>query len=297
MDQGQLPGGIPVGWVDGIESTEEEYCRARVRVVPPGPSRVLYAMSTQPATDGQAAEPDPAAAQARYQAELRRVMTFERELIPGAIRHLVGLRRPGEQADALARIVFAIRSRARDTFYRAVDPAGPDALGLRPGIPCLSNGSLAGVVVSENDSLRVRLLTSPDLAICVQVIQPGGVRYRGLLAAADGPQAEEAVPDGWALPGQPRLQLVKLENDGLPVRFPADVVTASGGAVALPPGIPVGSLVGGPDDPFAPAWHVVPYADLGALTYCTALIPTATHALNVPRATPGTAVRAVQPKP
>lgn len=295
--QGQLPGGIPIGWVDGVEATEEGYYRARVRVVPSGPSRVLYAMSSRSAPDDPAAEPDPAAAQARYQAELRRVVTFERDLIPGAIRHLVGVWRAGEEANTMARIAFAIRSRARDTFYRAAEPAGPEALGLRAGVPCLSNGSLAGVVVSENECLRVRLLTSPDLAIRVEVIQPDGVRYPGLLAAADGPLAEEAVPDGWSLPGQPRLQLVKLENDGLPVQLPADVITASGGAVALPPGIPVGRLVSGPDDPFSPAWRVVPYADFGALTYCIALIPTATHALNVPRPAGGDPVRATPPKP
>ena len=32
--QWQLPGGIPVGWVDGVEPTEEGFVRARVRVTP-----------------------------------------------------------------------------------------------------------------------------------------------------------------------------------------------------------------------------------------------------------------------
>lgn len=278
--QALLPGGIPVGWVDGIETTEEGYVRARVKVSLPGSSRTLYVATGQVVAAGVEAECAAGAAQARYRAELRRVWTVERDLIPGARRQLLGVLAAGRQADSMARIAFAIRSRHPQTYYHIAEPAGAAALGLRPGIACLFNGALAGVMVREDDTLRVRLLTSPELAVRVEVIQPNGVRYRGLLAAADGPLAAEPVPDGWALPGQPRLQLVSLENDGLPVQLPASVVTAAGGAVALPPGIPVGTLVNARDDAFAPAWQVQPYADLGALTYCVALVPTVTLAVS-----------------
>jgi len=279
-NQTLLPGGIPVGWIDAVETTEEGYVCARVKVSLPGQSRVLYVATGRGVSDGGLPERDRSAAQARMMAELRRAVTVERDLVPGALRQLQGVLKAGQQADSMARIVFAIKARHPETYYQVAEPAGPAALGLRAGVPCLYNGALAGVMVRESETLHVRLLTSPEMAIRVEVIQPNGTRYRGLLAAADGPEAVEPVPEGWVLPGQPRLQLVSLENDGLPVQLPANVVTASGGAVSLPAGIPVGILVASREDAFAPAWLVQPYADLGALTYCVALVPTVTSAVS-----------------
>jgi cell shape-determining protein MreC len=278
--QGLLPGGIHVGWIDAVETTEEGYVRARVKVPLSSDSRVLYAVTRLAVSEGIAVERDPQAAQARYMAELRRVQNIEQDLIQGAVRQLMGIMRVGSPTGALARVAFAIKSRQPDSFYQVADPAGAAALGLRPGVACLANGGLAGVLVRENDALRLRLLTSTEMAVRVDVVQPNGRRYRGLLAAADGPQALEPVPEGWVLPGHPRLQLVSLENEGLPVLLPADVVTAAGGVLALPPGIPVGTLVAARDDPFTPGWQVQPYVDFGALTYCTALVPTVTDAVT-----------------
>jgi hypothetical protein len=276
-----VPGGIPVGSVDAVEPTEEGYVRARVRLPAAEPRRVLYVESNQAVVDGRPAETDPAAAQARCLADLRRLTAFQRDQVPGAIVQLTGIRTwAGAQANGMAQVAFAIRYRAAETFYETAEPAGPDAVGLRPGLACLAHGGLAGVTVAEGNALRVRLLTSPAMPVNVEVLQPNGVRYRGLLAAADGRQAREAVPEGWYLPGQPRLQLVTLDNDGLPLQLPAQVVTAAGGAVALPPGIPVGELVGAQDDPLLPPWLMRPSVDFGALTYCVALVPTVTHAVS-----------------
>jgi hypothetical protein len=244
---------------------------------------VLYAVTGRSAVEGSAIEKDPKAAQARYMAEMRRVSNIEQDLIQGAVRQLLGTLKAGESAGALARVAFALKSRRPESFYQVADAAGPAALGLRPGVACLASGGLVGIMVRENDLLRLRLLTSSEIAVRVEVVQPNGVRYRGLLAAADGAQALEPVPEGWALPGHPRLQLVSLENEGLPLLLPADVITAAGGVLALPPGIPVGRLVAAREDLFTPGWQVQPYVDFGALTYCTALVPTVTDAVTAYR--------------
>lgn len=278
--QGLLPGGIHVGWVDAVELTEEGYVRARVKVQLPGDNRVLYAVTGRSVVAGSAAEADPMAAQARYMAELRRVTNIERDLIQGAVHQLMGILKVVETGGALAHVAFAVKCRRPDTFYQGADVAGAAALGLRPGVACLATGGLAGVMVREKDQLRLRLLTSTEMAVQVEVVQANGVRYRGVLAAAGGSQALEPVPDGWALPGEPRLQVVNLGNQGLPVILPAQVVTAAGGVLPLPPGIPVGTLIAAGDDPFTPSWRVQPYVDFAALTYCTALLPTVTDAVT-----------------
>jgi hypothetical protein len=281
--QGLLPGGILVGWVDAFEASEEGYIRARVKVQLPGQSRLLYAVTNRAVTAGIAAEADALAEQVRYMAELRRVTNIDQDLIQGAVRQIVGILKMAEPDGALAHVACAIKRRLADSFYESADLAGPAALGLRPGVACLANGSLAGVVVRERDQLRLRLLTSPEMAVQVEVVQTNGVRYQGVLAPADGAQAREPVPEDWALPGQPRLQVMNLNNEGLPVLLPAQVVTAAGGVLPLPPGIPVGTLVAAGDDPFTPAWLVQPFVDFGAITYCTALLPTVTAAMTAYR--------------
>jgi hypothetical protein len=292
-----LPGGIHIGWIDAVETTEEGYVRARVKVQLPDDNRVLYVVTARPAAEGSAVEKDRKAAQARYMAELRRVTNIEQDLIQGAVRQLLGIAKAGEPAGALARVAFALKGRLVETFYQVADVAGPAALGLRPGVACLANGGLAGILVRENEVVRLRLLTSLEMAIRVEVVQPNGVRYRGLLAAAGGSQALEPVPEGWVLPGHPRLQLISLENVGLPVLLPAHVVTAAGGVLALPPGIPVGTLVAPGDDPFTPGWKVQPYVDFGALTYCTALVPTVTESMTAYRVNPAPRPRAAEQVP
>lgn len=279
--QALVPGGIPVGWVDAVETTEEGYVRARVKVPPTAGRRRLYVATRRQAPSyGAAPESDPDAAQARVMAELRRLLAVEKDLLPGAQRQLAGVlaagRQGGRQADAMARVAFAIRHRDLATYYDHAEPAGAASLGLRAGLACLCQGALAGVIVREEDRLRLRLLTSPEMALRVDVLQPDGRRFRGLLARADGPQAFEPVPEGWALSGQPRLQVLGLDNAGLPVQLPAAVVTAAGGAIALPEGLPIGTLIGARDDVFAPAWEVQPRVDFGALTYGEALVPTVT---------------------
>lgn len=278
----QLPGGIPVGWVDGVETTEEGYTRARVRVHSPGSGEgSVYVMTVHPVTGTGPGVEAPDATQARCRAELRRVLTYERDLIPAVLRELAGGGpEAGADGQGMARIVFGIRQRDAASFYDWAEPAGWAALGLRPGLACLSNRALIGVTAQEGDALRVRLLTAPAMPVSVEVVQANGVRYRGLLAAAEGANSREPVPDGWSLPGQPRLQIVSLENEGLPVLLPAQVVTAAGGVVPVPPGIPVGELVGDQGDPFAPCWQVRPYANFGCLAFCTALVPTAAHAVS-----------------
>ncbi len=288
--QALVPGGIPIGWVDAVETTEEGYVRARVKVPATAGRRQLYVATRWPSPSGPSVtlERAPDAAKARVMAELRRVLTVERDLFPGAQRQLAGVlaagRQGGRQADAMARVAFAIRHRDLPTYYDHAEPAGAASLGLRAGLACLCQGALAGVVVREDERLRLRLLTSPELAIRVEVLQPDGRRFRGLLARADGPQAIEPVPEGWALPGQPRLQVLGLDNAGLPVQLPAAVVTAAGGAIALPEGIPIGTLIGARDDVFAPAWEVQPRVDFGALTYGEALVPTVTLPVSPPAA-------------
>ncbi|MBN2451902.1 MAG: hypothetical protein JXR77_16060 [Lentisphaeria bacterium] len=276
---GGVPGGLAVGRISALETTEEGCTRARVRLWCARVPETVYVMTSLSA-GVSTPEADPRAELARCRAELRCLTALESDQLPRALRQVQRLGQAAQGREDVARIVFAVQGRTPVSFFDHVDPVSPLRLGLRPGLACLQHGALAGVLCREDrrGDLHLRLLTSRRLAVRVEVVQHNGVRYRGLVAAAEGRLGEERVPDDWHLPGQPRLQVVSLDHGGHRVRVPAEVVTAAGGELLLPPGIPVGRLVTPGDEPHGLPWEVIPYADFSFLDYCAALVPRSTLA-------------------
>lgn len=280
-----LPAALPVGRISEVQMSADGFVRARVELCGVRVPGTVFVPGTDPPETTIEDHASPEAVRARYRAELWRLLLFRRLHIPVAFRECQRVHDEWYTGSGTASVVFAVGRRlpTADAFYSWVLPSSPDSLSLPDGAVCLQGDSLIGVITRDvEDVPRCHLLTSAQLSLAVDVIQPDNVSYRGILAKAVGPDSGRPVPEDWVLPAQPRLQLVSLENAGRPIVLPAKVVTASGGGFDLPPGIPVGRLISDRDDDRSVPWEVVPFADLSVLNICSALVPDSAVALRTP---------------